>query len=119
MGTSQETRCWSGSLKGKTTCMGSDVSVEISRPGGLAVALAGTFQETGRSPRLSLESRLEHLTAGRPVLTALAGLQLEPKDALLVLESGIEDWAVPGAAADALRHFRLKVSWSTRCALGK
>jgi hypothetical protein len=119
MGVPRETRRWSGLLRGKTGSLEAASSVELNQPGGIDVSLTGAFQEPGRSPRLSLEGRLERLSAGLPVLTVLAGLQLERKDARLSFESGVEEWAAPIKAADAIGHFRLRVSWSTRCALGK
>jgi hypothetical protein len=91
----------------------------LNEPGGIDISLTGALQETSGSPRLSLESRLERLSAGCPVLTVLAGLQLERTDARLSLESGMEEWTISSAAVDMIRHFRLKVSWSTRCVLGK
>ena len=119
MGTRQETRRWSASLRGTAGSLDTSVSMELNEPGGVGVSLTGTFQETRRSPRLSLESRLEPLAAGGRALTALAGLQLEWKDARLSLESGIEGWAVSRAGVDLVRHVRLSVSWSTRCTMGK
>jgi len=118
-GTQQETRHWSASLRGKTGSLDTAVSVELNEPGGVGVSLTDALQQTRRSPRISLESRLEPLGQGCPVLTFLAGLQLEWKDARLSLESGVEGWAVSTTPMDMIRHFRLSVSWSTRCTLGK
>jgi hypothetical protein len=118
-GTRQESSRCSASLKGKTGSLGAAACVELNEPGGIDVSLTGVFQQTRGSPRFSLESRLEGLSAGCPFLTVLAGLQLERKDARLSLESGIEGWAVSTTAVALIRHFRLRVSWSTRCALGK
>jgi len=119
MGAQQETRRWSASLRGKTGSLDAAASVDLNEPGGIDVSLTGAFQETRRSPRFSLESRLEQLGPRRPFLTVLAGLELEWKDAWLSFESGLEGWAVSTTSADIMRHFRLSVSWSTRCALGK
>jgi len=119
MGDRQEARRWAASLRGKTESLDAEASLELNEPGGIGVSFTGAFQQTHRSPRFSLESRLEPLGLGCPVLTVLAGLQLWWKEARLSLETGMEEWTVSTNAADAARHFRLSVSWSTRCVLGK
>jgi hypothetical protein len=119
VGALQESSRYSASLKGKTGRFEAAATAAFNQPGGIAVSLDGAYQAAGGSPRLCLESRLERLNAGCPVLTALAGLRLEQKDAALSFESGVADWIVGTAATDVIRHFRLKVSWSTRCVLGK
>jgi hypothetical protein len=118
-GNRQQTGRCSAALKGKIRGFEAASCVELNEPGGIDLSLTGAFQETGRSPRFSLESRLERLSAGCPVLTLLAALQLERKDVRLSLESGIEGWTVSTTALDAIRHVRLKVSWGTQCTLGK
>ena len=65
---------------------------DLNEPGGIGISFTGAFQETRRSPRLCLESRLGSLGDGSMVLTVLAGLHLEWKDARLSLESGMEEW---------------------------
>ncbi|MFI5367513.1 MAG: hypothetical protein ACHQ1F_00735 [Spirochaetia bacterium] len=116
MGAREETSRWSGSLRGRTGSLDAAASVDLNEPGGLGVSFSGAFQETRRSPRLSLESRLEPPGRGG-LITVLAGIQLEWKDARLSLESGMEGWSLHASAMEAFRHFRLRISWSTRCAL--
>ncbi len=118
MGILQETGRCGAALKGKIGSLEAASGVELNEPGGIDLSLTGAFQETRGSPRFSLESRLERLSARCPLLTFLAALQLERKDVRLSLESGIEGWSVSTTAVDAISHFRLRVSWSTRCALG-
>ena len=118
-GARERTRRWSTSLRGRTGGLDTSAFVELNEPGGIGLSFSSTFQETQRSPRLSLESRLQPLGTESPLLTVLAGLQLEWKDARLSLESGMEEWALSSPAADLARRVRLRVSWSTRCALGK
>jgi len=118
-GNRQETGRCSTALKGKVGSLEAAACVELNEPGGIDLSLTGAFQAAGGGPRLSFESRLEGLSAGCPALTALAALQLEQRDVRLSLESGIEGWTLSTTAFDAMNHFRLKVSWGTRCTLGK
>ncbi len=119
MGIRQQSGRCSASLKGKIGSLEAAGRVQVNEPGGIDLSLAGAFQDTGGSPRFSIESRLGRLSAGRPVLTLLAALELERQDARLSIEPGIEEWTVSSAAGEAIRHLRLKVSWSTRHTLGR
>jgi hypothetical protein len=117
MGSRQKASRCSAALKGKIGRLEAAARADVNEPGGVDLSLTGAFQEQGGSPRLSVESRLERLSAGCPVMTGLAALQLERKDLSFSLESGFE--GVSLGALDVMRHFRLKVSWSTRCTLGR
>jgi hypothetical protein len=119
MGIRQESGRCSASLRGKIGSLEAAGRVQLNEPGGIDLSLTGAFQDTGGSPRFSVESRLGRLGAGRPVLTLLAALVLERKDARLSIGPGIEEWTVPSGAREAIRHLRLKVSWSTRHTLGR
>ena len=118
-GNRQKTDRYAAALKGKASRAEAAACVELNEPGGIDLSLTGAFRGTGGSPRLSLVSRLEQLGAACTSLTVLAALQLYRKDVRLSFESGIEEWNIAAAGLDALNHLRLRVSWSTRCALGK
>jgi hypothetical protein len=119
IGIRQETGRCSAMLKGRFGSFEAAAGVDMNDPGGIDLSLSGAFQHSGGSPRLCLEARLERLAAGCPALTALAALRLERRDGTLSLESGIEGCAISTETIDAVKNYRLKVSWSTRCTLGK
>ena len=118
-GDREETGRCSASLK--WTCGGLEAGtrVDVNDPGGVDISLSGGYPISGGSPRLCLEARVERLATACPVLTVLAALHLARKDSTLTLESGIEAFPIRTGAGESLKHLTLKVSWSTRCVLGK
>jgi hypothetical protein len=118
-GDRQETGRCAASLKGRIGGFEAGTRVEVNDPGGIDISLSGGFPLAGGGPRLFLEARMERVASACPVLTALLALHLERKDSTLMIESGIDGCSLRAGASDAMKHFRLKVSWSVRRVLGK
>jgi hypothetical protein len=118
-GDRQETGRCSASLKWTFGGLEAGTRVDVNDPGGVDISLSGGYPVAGGSPRLLLEARVERLAAACPVLTVLAALHLERGDSALMLESGIEGFSIRTGGSEALKHIRLKVSWSARRVLGK